>query len=143
MSRFEEVKKLADEKYETISNKENREICFHHHQKVSECAKKIAEIKKHDPELVEIAAYLHDIAQYLEKGHHHAYRSSILARDILLETQLFTTDEIQRIMNTIARHSDKDRIDLPCDEILKEADILAKVLDGETTSYDEKVKAYL
>lgn len=145
MNRFNEIKVMADQMYATIENAENRAICLEHSSETAKCAVEIAKLENYDSELVEIAAYLHDCAQYLEKGHQHAYRSSILARDLLVESQLFATEEITRIMNTIAHHSDKNRIDLPCDEILKNADILAKYRSGEVMDESKlaRIKKYL
>lgn len=145
MTRFNNVKEIADHLYNGIENEENRKTCFEHSQEVADCAQEIALIEDYNTELVQIAGYLHDCAQYLEHGHHHAFRSSIMARDMLVDSQLFSTEEINRIMNSIARHSDKDRIDGPCDEILKNADCLAKYRKGEPCSevVKERIKKYL
>lgn len=145
MNRYEEIKRIADRYYNTIENDENRSCCFAHSEAVAACAKEIAEIEAYNPELVQIAGYLHDCAQYLEHGHNHAFRSSIIARDILVSSALFSTEEIHRIMNSIARHSDKKRIDGVCDEILKNADLLAKYRSDELLSLAEleRIRNYI
>ena len=145
MTRFEEIKKIADSFYNGIEDDENRKLCFAHSQEVADCAQEIAIIEDYNPELVQVAGYLHDCAQYLEHGHHHAFRSSVMARDMLVDSQLFSTEEINRIMNSIARHSDKDRVDGPCDEILKNADCLAKYRKGEMCSdtVKSRIKKYI
>lgn len=145
MNRYEEMKKIADRYYNGIENDENRAYCFEHSTAVADCAKEIAEKEDYNPELVQIAGYLHDCAQYLERGHQHAFRSSVMARDMLVSSTLFSTEEIHRIMNSIARHSDKDRVDGICDEILKNADLLAKYRSGEVLSDMgmERIKKYL
>ena len=145
MNRYEEIKKIADRYYNGIENDENRAYCFEHSQAVADCAKEIAEKEEYNSELVQIAGYLHDCAQYLEHGHHHAFRSSVMARDMLVSSALFSTEEIHRIMNSIARHSDKDRVDGICDEILKNADLLAKQRSGEAMNEMEmdRINKYL
>ena len=145
MNRYEEIKKIADRYYNGIENDENRPLCFEHSQAVADCAKEIAEKENYNPELVQIAGYLYDCAQYLEHGHHHAFRSSVMARDMLVSSALFSTEEIHRIMNSIARHSDKDRVDGICDEILKNADLLARKRCGDELSDAamERIKNYL
>ncbi len=145
MNRYEEIKRIADRYYNTIENDENRMLCFEHSEAVANCAKEIAELEDYNTELVQIAGYLHDCAQYLEHGHHHAFRSSVMARDMLVSSTIFSTEEIHRIMNSIARHSDKDRVDGICDEILKNADLLAKYREGEVLSEGamERIRKYI
>ena len=77
-------------------------------------------------ELARIAALLHDIATFSENCGHkvHAQRSAIIASEILIESNLFSTEEIQCISTMIQCHSNKNQIHDEMCELLKDADIL-------------------
>ena len=58
----------------------------------------------------------------------HAHQGAAAARKILQELNLFSEEEIDMISNAIWHHSDKDTVDTPFDEVLKDADALQHFL---------------
>lgn len=84
-------------------------------------------------ELLKIAALLHDYARFAQNQlGHHAQKSAGAARVILEERNEFTPAEIEKVCRAIAHHSDKDRIDSPFEDTLKDADVLASWTQNPT-----------
>jgi uncharacterized protein len=82
-----------------------------------------------DPELIAIAAMLHDISSYKTGDPaNHAHLSALEAVRILTEIGEFTQDEIRSVSNMIEFHSAKDRTDDLAAEVLKDADVLQHYL---------------
>lgn len=82
-----------------------------------------------DLELAAAAGLLHDI-DVLVNGYNadHAFHSSIMARGMLVSLGSFSENDIDIIVSSVARHSDKSKVDDIYDEILKDADTLAYYL---------------
>lgn len=68
---------------------------------------------------------LHDIF-YMSGGtsDHHAAKGAEQAEKILKTMKLYSDDEIRIITTAISRHSDKEHVHDPYDEILKDADVM-------------------
>ncbi|HAI87835.1 MAG TPA: hypothetical protein DCL63_12680 [Firmicutes bacterium] len=65
----------------------------------------------------------------------HAPSGAEDARVILRDLGVFSQEEQQRIHSAILRHSDKERVDDPYDELLKDADVLQHYLHDPTQSF--------
>lgn len=77
-----------------------------------------------DVELASVIAMLHDIYSYRTRlRKFHAHNSEEDARVILRNSGLFTDEEQRIIRSAIFKHSDKDVVDQPYDELLKDADV--------------------
>lgn len=76
-------------------------------------------------ELATTCGMLHDIF-YMSGGSsdNHAVRGAEQAETILKAMGLYSDDEINIITAAISRHSDKQHIHEPYDELLKDADVL-------------------
>lgn len=55
----------------------------------------------------------------------------MIAKDFLMQSGLFTEEEISIITSAIANHSHKEREDDAYSELIKDADVLSHVLQGE------------
>lgn len=89
----------------------------------------LAEKRQQSPELAMAAGLLHDISKFLANDPiDHAAKSAIMADEILRESRSFTPAEIEAITTAIEHHSQKKQIDAPLDEILKDADVLARAI---------------
>ena len=83
-----------------------------HSANVANMACLLAKLKSLDLELAAIIGICHDLATYkFKSSFDHANRSSMLAREILADSNLFNHDEIILITTAIKNHSFKDRID--------------------------------
>ena len=100
-----------------------------HLYSVSQICALLAMKRKQNVELAAIAGLLHDIYAY-QTGNRkdHAHQGALRARTILQELNLFSEEEIDIITGAIYRHSDKNAVDSPFDEVLKDADALQHFL---------------
>ena len=110
---------------------------------VSQACALIAVKRGENHELATMAGLLHDIASlrnhdvepykiYGLTPQNHAERGAEIAREILLELNLTSEQENKIICEAIRKHSDKNNIDTPFDEVLKDADVFAHGL-GDIT----------
>jgi len=80
-------------------------------------------------ELAAACGMLHDIYPVLTGSYeNHGEKGAKKARKILKEMNLYNDEEISIITNAISRHSDKDIIQEPYDEILKDGDVMSHCL---------------
>lgn len=100
-----------------------------HLNSVSQLATFFAMTRSLDWELAAAAGLLHDI-DVLMNGYNadHAFRSSIIAKDMLASLDVFSKNDIDTIVSSIAKHSDKSKTDEIYDEIIKDADTLSYYL---------------
>ncbi len=125
MDRLERVRQEVDSTLLGLASDEDRRFGFVHLYGVSLTATWLAVRRLLDPELAAVAGMLHDLTNYtLGESADHARRSAEAASALLGRLGTFSDDEIAVVARAIARHSDKDAIDGPMDEILKDADVL-------------------
>jgi HD superfamily phosphodiesterase len=92
-----------------------------------------------DPELASISGLLHDISTYATgESKNHAGRSAAMARTCMKGSGQFTQEEMDDICSAIAHHSDKDKVQSPLDEVLKDADVLHHCLHNPAKAPHEK-----
>ena len=100
-----------------------------HLYSVSQACALLAMKRQQNVELAAIAGLLHDIHAY-QTGNRkdHAHQGALAAKKILQELNLFSEEEIDMVSQAIWHHSDKDTVDSPFDEVLKDADALQHFL---------------
>jgi uncharacterized protein len=82
---------------------------------------------------------LHDISPVIFDDYEdHARRGSVEARKILQSMNLFSGAEIELVATAIAWHNDKGQVNLPYDELLKDADVLHHCLYDSSKPIAEK-----
>lgn len=147
MSRVGEVWKRVKKIFTRINEMPN---VFPHLCGVSRICVLLAVKRGENVELAEMAGVLHDIAYlynldvepYNIQGitsQNHAEMGAEIAMQILLEINLTSEQENEIICGAIRKHDDKNNIDTPFDELLKDADvfdhglcsIMAKKFRGE------------
>ena len=100
-----------------------------HLYSVSQTCALLAAKRKQNVELAAIAGLLHDIYAYKTGARtDHAHQGAVLAKEIMQDTGLFSEEEMETIAGAIYHHSDKDTVDSPFDEVLKDADVLQHFL---------------
>ena len=110
---------------------------LNHQIAVAQIAALLAMKQNIDPNLAQIAGYLHDIAFYTSHYHpDHAKRSAKIAFDFLKEKTTLHDSAIQQIVTAIALHSNKGMIDDPLCEIIKDADVISHVISDGTKGLD-------
>ena len=129
MDRIEQVRRTIDRMLREQPDERERSVGFAHLYGVSQACALLALKRGLDVQLCATAGMLHDIATYKTgDSTNHGPRSALEARHILDELQVFAEHEIALLCQAIARHSRKDDIHEPMDELLKDADVLQHYL---------------
>lgn len=115
-----------------------------HSSGVIQLARILAQKRGVDEELAVVAAALHDIHVILEGDYtEHAAKGAEIAKNFLVKSNDFSVNEVDKICQAIAKHSEKQIYSNdPLVELIKDADCLDCFLytaDG----YDEKPKNIL
>lgn len=99
----------------------------------AQAAVMIAKKRGLDAELCYISGLLHDYYKYkTDDREEHAKKGADMILPILAKTELFTICEMGAVSKAIAAHSDKDIVGDPYEEMLKDADVLQRLLDNPT-----------
>lgn len=98
---------------------------FQHLYGVSKFCALLALKRNVNPELAATSGLLHDIYQVTDKSTvNHAEKGAVVAEFILKTVGGYSNDEIIAIKTAISRHSDKNIVQEPLDEVLKDADMI-------------------
>ena len=142
MGRLKELRKYVDARLNALPDPDRRNGAIVHLYGVSLAATMIAKKRGHDPEIMSMAAMLHDLHAY-ESGSYddHAHKGADLARKILNELGLTTDEETDIICSAIYHHDDKLVVDSPADEALKDADVIHHCMNDLSKAVKEKEQA--
>jgi len=98
---------------------------FSHLYAVSRFGVLLALRRNLNPEIAATCGMLHDIYQVTAgTSEQHAVEGAKVAEKILKEMSMYSDEEIMLITTAISRHSDKEIIHGPYDELLKDADVM-------------------
>jgi len=129
MDRIELIRREIDSVIDQIPSASVKRAAALHIYGVSQLCALLASRRGLDVELGIIAGLLHDIYRYKAMtGHEHAHKGAAMAREILQKSDCFSKEEIEAVTGAIYFHSDKKERHLPLDEVLKDADVLQRVL---------------
>ena len=93
-------------------------------------------------EYASIIGLLHDLSIAIDcNDFGHASRSSMLAKKMLSEHGGFTEEEINLITTAITNHSTKEVVQDPYSECIKDADVLAHVMNQDVLDGIKKERA--
>ena len=142
MGRLKELRKYVDARLNALPDPDKRNGAIVHLYGVSLAATMIAKKRGHDPEIMSMAAMLHDLHAY-ESGSYddHAHKGADLARKILNELGFTTDEETDIICSAIYHHDDKLVVDSPADEALKDADVIHHCMNDLSKAVKEKEQA--
>jgi putative nucleotidyltransferase with HDIG domain len=128
---------------------------YWHLFEVSQIAAFLALNRNENAELAAIAGLLHDIsklkgfeaepyyAKQRNSSEKHPAEGAEIAMKMLVELGITSAEENAIICNAIKKHGDKDNIDTPFDEILKDADMFrGPLFISSNASPDEITSAY-
>lgn len=123
-NRLELLRRTLDERIHGLEPVD-RQYFFTHLYGVCDFATLLAVRRGLDPEIAAACGMLHDIYPLTCGSYEqHGPRGAELARQLLLELGAFATEEIDTIATAISRHSRKEKVHEPYDEVLKDADVL-------------------
>lgn len=138
MSRLKDLRKIIDAKLMDV-DETKRNSAVAHLYGVSLAGTIIAKKRGLDPELVSMAAMLHDMAAYLSGSYDdHAHKGAVLAKEILGELNQTNEEETALICSMIYHHDDKLIVDSPYDEALKDADVIHHCFNDLSKPIKEK-----
>lgn len=118
---------LREEVDKLIMNGDRDKICLlsSHIYGVSKFCALLAAKRNMNVELSAVCGMLHDIYYTTDSsGNNHALKGAEQAEKLLKRLNIYTDNEIEIIVNSVARHSDKRIIHEPYDELLKDADVM-------------------
>lgn len=142
MSRLKELRIYINEELYKIEDLNERSAAFIHLYGVSLASTMIAKKRGLDPELISMAAMLHDLYAYRSGSYEdHAHKGAELAREILDRLKLTTDDETEIICSAIYHHDDKLVTDTPFDEALKDADVIDHCFKDPSKEVKEKERS--
>ncbi len=142
MSRLKELRTFVDAELNRMEDADKRTSATAHLYGVSLAATMIAKKRGLDPELLAMAAMLHDLHAYRTGSYDdHAHKGADLAREILGELKLTDEAETELICSAIYHHDDKLLTDSPMDEALKDADVIDHCLKDASKAVKEKEQA--
>lgn len=142
MSRLKDLRIYVDNEINKMTDSDKRTGAIAHLYGVSLAVTMIAKKRNLDPELLSMAAMLHDLYAYKSGSYEdHAHKGAELARDILTELKLTNETETEIICSAIYHHDDKLIIDSPYDEALKDADVIHHCMNDLSKTVKEKEQA--
>lgn len=142
MGRLKELRKYVDHELNKMEDADKRNSAVVHLYGVSLAATMIAKKRGLDPELLSMAAMLHDLHAYKTGSYDdHAHRGAELAGNILRELNLTDEAETDIICSAIYHHDDKLVVDSPVDEALKDADVIHHCMNDLSKPVKEKEQA--
>lgn len=108
-----------------LENEVDKRYFFTHLYSVAKFGSLLALRRNLNPEIAATCGMLHDIYQVTAgTSEQHAVKGAKVAKEILKEMDLYNDKEIKIITTAISRHSDKEAIHEPYDEVLKDADVM-------------------
>ena len=142
MGRLKNLRAFIANELRNMEDMDKRDSALLHLNGVSLAATLLAEKRGLDSELAAMAGLLHDMAAYRSGSYDdHAHRGADYARDVLRAMGEITEDEIDQICSMIYHHDDKQIIDSPLDEVLKDADVIHHCFNDLSKPVKDKEKA--
>lgn len=142
MGRLKELRTHVDYELEMLPDPKLRSGAIAHLYGVSLAAAILARKRGLDPELASMAAMLHDLYAYRSGSYEdHAHKGADLAREILETLKLTDPEETELICSAIFRHDDKQAVDAPMDEVLKDADVVHHCMNDPSKPVKDKERA--
>jgi Predicted HD superfamily hydrolase len=134
-----EILRLKIDKLIKEKQPEMDKYFYVHLYSVSQFCTLLALKRNLDVELATTCGMLHDIYPVFTGSYdNHGIKGAEKARKILKEMNLYNDEEISLITNAISRHSDKNIINGPYDEILKDGDVMSHCLYNNDFPISEK-----
>lgn len=142
MGRLKELRTYVDKELEQMPDAGKRTGAIAHLYGVSLAATMLAKKRGLDPELASMSAMLHDLHAYKSGSYDdHAHKGAELAREILGTLKLTTAEETETICSAISLHDDKQVVDGPMDELLKDADVIHHCMNDVSKAVKDWEKA--
>lgn len=142
MNRYEYMKDLFFQSVESNCFSHNKQKAYLHSIQVMNICRIFAQYHQLDYELLSIIGLFHDYSQFIQHtSFQHALQSAHLTKQIMEDSQLFSTEEINCVYQAIAHHSNKKDIHDVYSECLKDADVLAQHMEEPDAIFSSDVQA--
>lgn len=142
MGRLKNLRAFIANELNIMKDPDKRDSALLHLNGVSLAATLLAEKRGLDSELAAMAGLLHDMAAYRSGSYDdHAHRGADYAKEVLNAMGETTEEEIDQICSMIYHHDDKQVIDSPLDEVLKDADVIHHCFNDLSKPVKDKEKA--
>jgi len=142
MGRLKNLRAFIANELCNMEDMDKRDSALLHLNGVSLAATLLAEKRGLDSELAAMAGLLHDMAAYRSGSYDdHAHRGADYAAEVLRTMGETTDEEIDQICSMIYHHDDKQVIDSPLDEVLKDADVIHHCFNDLSKPVKDKEKA--
>ena len=142
MGRLKNLRAFIANELRNMEDMDKRDSALLHLNGVSLAATLLAEKRGLDSELAAMAGLLHDMAAYRSGSYDdHAHRGADYAAEVLRTMGETTDEEIDQICSMIYHHDDKQVIDSPLDEVLKDADVIHHCFNDLSKPVKDKEKA--
>ena len=139
MSRIKDLQKQVHRLLEKMEDEDKRLKAVSHLHGVALAAAVLAKVRGENAELATMAGLLHDLYAYKSGSYDdHAHLGADYARKLLEKLAVTTPEETDVICSAIWHHDSKAEVDVPMDEILKDADVIDHSLSDPT----KEVKAH-
>ncbi len=138
MSRLKTLREYVDKELSLLADDKIISATAHLYG-VSLAATILAKKRGLNEEIAAMAATLHDMHAYKSGSYNdHAHLGADLARKILDNLAITTSEETDIICSAIYHHDDKLVIDSPMDELLKDADVIDHCFKDSSKPIKEK-----
>ena len=139
MGRLKELRNYINSEIGKIDDVDERIAATVHLYGVSLAAVILAKKRGLNEELAAMAAMLHDLYAYKTASYDdHAHKGAELAGKILKELALTNNEETEIICSAIYHHDDKNTVDSPMEELLKDADVISHTMNDPSKPIKEK-----
>ena len=139
MSRIKDLQKQVHRVLKGMDDNQKRANAIAHLHGVSLAAVILAKKRGLNEELAAMAAMLHDLYAYKTASYdNHAHKGAELAGNVLKELALTNNEETEIICSAIYHHDDKNTVDSPMEELLKDADVISHTMNDPSKPIKEK-----
>ncbi|MEG0309126.1 MAG: HD domain-containing protein [Clostridium sp.] len=143
MDRVQKVRAYVNKIINNNSSQDYQKDAYIHTYGVAQLMSLMAMKQGLNTELAYIIGLLHDVYNYktgISKYHSHSGMEMVRVALKYEFTDVFSEDEKMIILSAIFHHSDKNHSHDEYDEILKDSDVLQRILNGENTEFPNRIK---
>lgn len=122
---------ITEQEMVKISRDKDLDYDFDHMKDAVKYGKLLADKRKIDPDIACIACAMQNVGRIKSgKSEAHALSGYPMVKQMLAGMRCFEPSEMEQIATAVQRHSDKEQVHTPLDELVKDVDIYVRYVDG-------------